>query len=717
MDRKTIDKTFVRQHDSTDCGAACLLSVIKYHGGDSSIRRIRDLSGTSQRGTTMLGLYQAARRMGLEAEGVESDSLQELACHGKPCILVTLIDGRYSHYMVLYGYEKGLFIIGDPARGVSEYAPEELSAIWTGKCLIMEPGKGFVRNADIRKGKREWMASLVREDVGILAVCTLIGIVLSVLGMIMAVFSQKLVDEILPSRDMSKLLWGIGMLLFLLLARACMDALRSRMLIMQSCDFNNRIIGFFFKRLLALPKSFFDNRKTGDLTARLNDTRRIQTVVSNIAGDALINVLMIAVSVVFIAVYSWKIAIVSIVSLPLFFAIIYRSNRTVVRRQTEVMGAYAMTESGFVNTIAGVPAIKSFGREDFFYRLNLMVYSLFQEKVCSLGKTQISIGMVSGITGILIMTGIIAYGSVMVFEGSMSTGELMAVLSISGSLFPSVASLATVVVPVNEAKVALDRMFEITGPGNESEDTVNSPSCMKSVDSLALEDVTFRFTGCRKILDSVSLYFRKGEINCIVGESGCGKSTLLQIVQGFYAAESGRIKIDGVQVAGRNPGLIASVPQDIYVFNGTVMENICFGTVPESVESVEDFCRGYGFDAFIDRLPDGLMTIVGEEGINLSGGQRQLIAFARALYNSSAEILLIDEMTSAMDRNLEKAVCGILNKIKDRYIIVFATHRLETAKMISDHIYVIEDAVVRAAGTHDELMASRNFYSEYWRQS
>lgn len=715
MDRKTINKTFTRQHDSSDCGAACLLSLLRYYGGDSTIQKVRELSGTSQTGTTLLGLYQAAQSLGFKAEGAEAGGIKDLIEYGKPVILTSLLEGKYEHYMVCYGYEDGTFIIGDPAEGVSAYTPDDLMSVWTMKCLLLEPGEAFVSRSDIMSRKRRWLIDLLKEDAGILTASVAIGIVISVLGMVMAVFSQKLVDDVLPSHDIRKLFTGLALVLVLLMARVGADAIRSRLLIMQGRNFNNRIIDFFFRRLLNLPKPFFDMRKTGDMTARLNDTRRIQTVISTLAGETAINLLMVLVSMIFLAVYSWEIALVSVVCAPVFFWIIYRDNKRIIRQQTEVMGSYAVTESNFISTITGIATIKNFGRQDIFGKLNRMLYSIFQDRVFSLGKTQIRIGVLSGIASVLIMTGLVAYGAMSVFHGRMTTGELMAVLGITGSLFPAIASLALVAIPVNEAKVAFDRMFEIIGAG-ENTDKSHEVPVLHDVKKLCIENLSFRFTGRKLLLEDVDMEFRKGEIVCIVGESGCGKSTLMQILQGFYAPESGCVKIDGVRIDAPAPDVISAVPQDIYIFNGTVLENICFGQVPEDLNEVAEFCREYGFDRFIDELPGGLMTIVGEEGINLSGGQKQLIAFARALYHEPSEILLLDEMTSSMDRETERAVCDILDTIRDIFITVFVTHRLETAKRLADRIYVISGGRVQASGTHEQLMRTDNFYSEYWRQ-
>jgi ATP-binding cassette subfamily B protein len=159
--------------------------------------------------------------------------------------------------------------------------------------------------------------------------------------------------------------------------------------------------------------------------------------------------------------------------------------------------------------------------------------------------------------------------------------------------------------------------------------------------------------------------------------------------------------------------MISAVPQDVFVYNGTVIENICFGQIPKDITQVIVFCREYGLEKFFNELPQGLMTVVGEEGINLSGGQKQLLALARALYKPF-QILLLDETTSAMDRLAESTVCEILNKVRSDKIVIFVTHRLQTVKKIADIIYAIKHGSIEASGSHDQLMKTSNFYSEYW---
>lgn len=716
MDRKRLENSFVRQHDITDCGVACLLSLIRYYGGESSILHLREISGTSNTGTTLLGLYQAAETMGFDAQGAEANGIPDLIEHGKPCILAVIIDKTLSHFVVCYGYENGRFIISDPGKGVNEMTEEELSEIWTKKCLLLEPNASFVKKETISGKKKTWIRDLLREDYGLLGASIAIGLVIAILGMVMAVFSQKLVDDVLPSHNTTKLVAGIILVLILLLAKVAISALRSKLLITQSRNFNNRIIRFFFGKLLRLPKAFFDTRKTGDMVARLNDTRRIQSVIGMLAGETIINVLILIVALVFLFVYSWKVALVALFCMPVFYWIVSKSNKKIVSQQRDVMSSYAMSESGFINTIGGISDIKSFSVQDSFLKLNEFLYSTFQGKVFSLGQTQIGIGIWAGISSTIIQIGLIALCSAFVFSDSMTTGELMAIIGITGTLFPAVASLALVMIPINEAKVAFDRMFEIVDA--QEEDAESDDAEVIPARRLEVKDLAFRFIGRKRLFSDVSLAFESGTITSIVGESGCGKSTLCQILERFYAPEEGSILIDGKPVSDIPlelwRSLVSFVPQQTYLYNGTVLENICFGKIPKDLNEIVLFCQRYGFDTFLSELPNGLGTLVGEEGINLSGGQSQLVSFARALYKPS-KILILDEMTAAMDRRTEKHICKLLDELRKDHIIIFVTHRLETARLLSDRIVVMEGGSVKAQGTHEQLMKTDNFYSEYWR--
>lgn len=713
---KHIEKTHTLQLDQSDCGVACLLSIIKFYQGNHSIEKLRELSGTTKQGTTMLGLYQVANNVGLKAEGYEAD-IQSLIEHNQPVILHVVIDKQLQHYVVCYEYSKeNGFLIGDPAKGIYFLSVEELDKIWESKsCLTLEPTDKFEKSITSKNNKRKWFIDLIKQDDKLLWISVLLGVIIACLGMAMSIFSQKLIDDILPSHKITKLVSGIGLLTILLLARVGISVLREYFLLNQTKDFNNRINNQFFSSLLHLPKSFFDTRKTGELVARLNDTQRIQSVIKLLTSSLVIDVLVSIISLVFLFGYSWKVGLISLLSLPIYFYIIYRSNKKIIQSQTEVMQSYAFNEGNYINTIQGISTIKNDNKQDVFKNLNQTVFGVFQEKIFNLGKINIQLSWQSGLASVFFLIGVLVYTSIQVFNKEIKLGELMAILGIVGSLLPSIANLALISIPINEAKIAFNRMYEFASMEKEPE----GGQTISEIENITVRDLSFRFAGRKELFKNINLNIERGKLVAVVGDSGSGKSTLGQILQRFYSFESGSIKVNNdyelkdIELKSfRN--LIGVIPQEINIFNGTVIDNILLGDTV-TPETIMDFITQYGFSDYFNQLPQGLATIVGEEGINLSGGQKQIIAFARVLYKQP-QFLILDEATSAMDRNTEKFSMELLEKIKPNCAIFFISHRLNTLKNIADEIYVLEYKTITHYGNHKQLLKTNNFYSQYWEE-
>lgn len=713
---KQIEKTHILQLDQSDCGVACLLSIIKFYQGNHSIEKLRELSGTTQQGTTLLGLYQVANSLGFNTEGCEAD-IPSLIQHNKPVILHVVIDKQLQHYVVCYEYSKeNGFLIGDPAKGIYFLSVEELDKIWESKkCLTLEPTDKFDKSITSKNNKRKWFIDLIKQDDKLLWISVLLGVVIACLGMAMSIFSQKLIDDILPSHKITKLVSGIGLLTILLLARVGIAVLREYFLLQQTKDFNNRINNQFFSSLLHLPKSFFDTRKIGELVARLNDTQRIQSVIKLLTSSLVIDVLVSIISLVFLFGYSWKVGLISLLSLPIYFYIIYRSNKKIIQSQTEVMQSYAFNEGNYINTIQGISTIKNDNKQEVFKNLNQTVFGIFQEKIFNLGKINIQLSWQSGLASVLFLIGVLVYTSIQVFNKEIKLGELMAILGIVGSLLPSIANLALISIPINEAKIAFNRMYEFASMEKEPE----GGQTISEIENITVRDLSFRFAGRKELFKNINLNIERGKLVAIVGESGSGKSTLGQILQRFYSFENGSIKVNNeyelndIELKSfRN--LIGVIPQEINIFNGTVIDNILLGDTV-TPETIMEFISQYGFLDYFNQLPQGLGTIVGEEGINLSGGQKQIIAFARVLFKKP-QFLILDEATSAMDRNTEKFSMELLDKIKPQCAIFFISHRLNTLKNIADEIYVLEDKTITHFGNHEQLLQTINFYSEYWEE-
>lgn len=717
--RKRAEKAFVLQHESTDCGAAALLSIVRYYGGESSIVHIREISGTSGSGTTMLGLCQAARNMGFEAQGVVADGVDELKEADYPCILNVQIENIFLHYVVCYGYENGHFLIGDPGCGIKEYTESELKEIWNGYCLLLQPTSSFELSDNIKKRKWNWIYSLIRDDLGLLISSLIIGVVTTVIGLSMTLFSQILVDDILPNKNLDKIIAGLSIVLIITLCGVLLSALRSKLILTQNRDFNNRVIRFFLSKLLHLPKLFFDTRKTGDIITRLNDTKRIQSVISYIISSVLIDVIILVVYVLFIFRYSVTIGLITLACSPVIYWIIAKHNKTIIAQQKDVMSSAALCESELINTVEGISDIKSYFRFPFFLEKNCLLNALRQEKGYELGNTNIKISIEAGLFSAIVNVGLIALCSYFVLTDKMTIGVLMAVISIFSTIFAKVSGMATLMIPINEARVIFSRMFEFVDTRENTDETmVSEQPAELEPESLSLDNISFRFIGRKNLFDGLSMEFKKGTITSIVGECGCGKSTLCQILERFYNPDKGRLLLNGNDASmiplNEWSKMIAFVPQEIFLCNGTLLENICFGEKVESFEEVKDFCEKYGFDRFFRELPEGLFTVIGEGGVKLSGGQKQLVAFARALFRPHS-IFILDEMTAAMDRKTESFINDLLIKMKEDHIIICVTHRLDTARQISDRIAVIENGVVAENGSHQELMQTDNYYSQYWK--
>jgi ATP-binding cassette, subfamily C, bacteriocin exporter len=715
MNLKHIKKTHTLQLDQSDCGVACLMSIIKLYQGNNTIERLRELSGTTKQGTTMLGLYQVANKIGFTAEGCEAD-IQALIDHKQPVILHVLIENKSQHYVVCYHYDESRgFLIGDPSKGLYYLSKTELEKIWISKnCLTLEVNEDFVKEKTETNLQRKWFLEILKEDYKLLWISVLLGFFVAGLGMAMSLFSQKLIDDILPSHNIKKLISGIGLLTILLLARVGLAILREFFLLQQSKDFNNRINNQFFSSLLHLPKPFFDTRKIGELIARLNDTQRVQNVIKTLTSSLVIDVLISIISLGFLFSYSWKLGLISLLSLPIYFYIIYRSNKKIINAQKEVMQSYAFNESNYINTIQGISTIKNDNKQEIFGKTNNLIFANFQEKIFNLGKINITLSWQSGLASVFFLVGILIYTSIQVFNKEIKTGELIAILGIVGSLLPSIANLALVAIPINEAKIAFNRMYEFASIEKEKKEGLE----ISAIEQITIQNLSFRFAGRSELFHTVNIEIKKGKFIAIVGESGSGKSTLGQILQRFYSFESGNIIVNNkhqlseVQLENyRN--LIGVIPQEIIIFNGNVVDNILLGAI-ETPENLIKFIEKYGFDVYFNQLPQGLATILGEEGINLSGGQKQIIALARVLYKKP-QFLILDEATAAMDRNTENFTMALFQKIKPNCAIFFISHRLNMLKNVADTIYVLDNKTISHFGNHQDLMNTSNFYSDYWK--
>jgi ATP-binding cassette subfamily B protein len=377
------------------------------------------------------------------------------------------------------------------------------------------------------------------------------------------------------------------------------------------------------------------------------------------------------------------------------------------------MAAHAKLESSYINTIQGISTIKSGNKENWFSLLVKNVYSFYQDKIYSIGLLSTKIGLWSQIISIIVLTSVIMVCSIMVLDEVLLAGQMMALISIVSTIMPSVGNLALANIQLQEARVAFDRMYEFASSELEYNNTVDKEKKEWEFRSMQIKKLSFRFPGRSLLLDNISFCLKKGEIITLFGEIGCGKSTLLSILQRFYSYDSGDILINDdywskIDIKSWRKQ-IATVPQQPKLFVGTLAGNIKVDIKDEKeYGDIINFCKQEGFDRFFENFQQGYMTLLGENGVNLSGGQQQLILLARALY-SKPKLLLLDEPTSAMDRKTEQFVLDVLNRHKTTMGILLVTHRVQLAKH-TNHIYILEKGTITANGSHGQLASYDNLY-------
>ena len=671
---KNIEKAFVKQSNQSWCGLACLSILCRYYGGDISQEKLVKLSGTNVSGTTLLGLYQAANTIGLEAEGLEGN-VEELSKLDNPAILHFTLEDGLLHYVVYFGKSGDKFILADPAKGISYIDYCTLDKLWKSKTLLsVKKGESFKDAKDINKAKYEWLKSLLKPDFQILSIVLILSIVVSVLGITLALFSQKLVDDILPSKDFNRLILGTIILTALLLAKNFISYLKIVLSARQLKEFSNRIVGQFYSVILYLPKVFFDSLKTGELTARLNDASRIQRTISYIFGTFIIDVLTIIVVAIFLFIYWWPTGLITIIGSLLFAYVFLKNAKKIIEGQKGVMVNYAQSESYFFNSVQGIDVIKSYGRENVFSSSGKGIYSVFQNSIFDLTILNNKIGLWAQNIAVILIISVISIGSYGVISDKITLGELMAIMAFSSTLLGSMSSLMGAYFTYQEAKVAYNRLYEFVSIEGEEITATNE---LLSVYSLEIKNVSFRYVGRPLVLKNINFLAKKGETLAIVGDIGCGKSTLLSLILRLYWLETGDILANNKSISqfslNQWRAQIGLMPQDIKLFNATLIENISLEATEENFKKAIDLCEKLGMSEYFNSLPLSYLTRVGEDGINLSGGQRQLVGLCRALFMNPS-VLLLDEPTNNMDKKSSSLFWEIIENEKKTRICIIVTH-------------------------------------------
>lgn len=707
----------IKQRDITDCGAACLASVAAHYKLEMPVAKIRQMASTDQKGTNILGLIEAATKMGFSAKGVRGD-FEELKDVPMPVIAHVIVKKVLHHFVVLYKVTDKTVEYMDPGDGqIHKVNPDEFKEMWTGVLVLLMPNDEFKAISEkVSTWSRFWY--LVRPHRAVMIQSLVGAIIYTILGLSTSIYVQKIIDHVFIGRNTNLLNLLSLVMIGLLLMQVVIGIYKTLFIIKVGQRIDARLILGYYKHLLTLPQRFFDTMRVGEIISRINDAVKIRAFINDVSIGFLVNIFIVLFSFALMFTFYWKLALVMLLVIPLYTIIYWITNRLNKKIERRLMEESAELESQLVESITSAGTIKRFGAEDHANIKTEVRFIALLRTVYQSGLNNIFSSTSSEVVSRLFTIILLWVGAGYVLQNEITPGELMSFYALTGYLTGPVSSLIGMNKTIQNALIAADRLFEIMDLEVESSaDTF--PIKKENVGDIIFKNVKFRYGSRANVFDDLTITFPKGKISGVVGESGSGKSTLVSLLQNLYTLQSGNIYIgeyDIKFIANASLRQIVSVvPQRIDLFAGNVLENIALGDYQPDMQKVVSICNKLGMMDFVENLPNGFGTYLGENGASLSGGQKQRIAIARALYRDP-EILILDEATASLDPGSEQFVQQTIRMLAtEGKTIIFITHRLAAVQEF-DRLYVMDKGKLIEEGSHVELLAKEGKYYEMIRK-
>ncbi len=711
----------ILQPDAMDCGPTCLQMIAKYHGRYYSLETLRRHSHITREGVSMLGISDAAEAIGFRTMGVKVDYDKLLEEQPVPFIA----HWNQEHFVVVYKIEKDKVCVADPAHGKVDFSREEFIKSWAstvkegerqGVCLLLEPTPEFYNREEesLQKNGFAFLFKYLRPHKKFIIQLVLGLLVGSLLQLVVPFLTQAVVDIGINTQNINFIYLVLAAQLMLFLSRMSVEFIRSWIMLHISTRINISLISDFLIKLMRLPIRFFDTKMTGDIIQRIEDHSRIEHFLTGQTLSVLFSMVNLVIFGAVMAYYSVKIFVVFLIGSTLYFAWVYlfmRKRRDIDYKRFAQMSS---EQSNLIQLITGMQEIKLNNCEkQKRWEWERIQARLFRVNVQSLSLSQYQQvgGLFFNETKNIVIT---IMAALAVVQGQMTLGMMLSVQYILGQLNSPIDQMISFVHSAQDAKISLERLGEIHNKEDEESFEADRLTQLPSKTDLQINGVTFQYEGPHspKVLDRVSIPIPARKVTAIVGTSGSGKTTLIKMLLGFYSPVEGEIKVGDNNLNNFNQGWWRSkcgvVMQDGFIFSDTIAKNIAVGDEYINRERLLYAVKVANIQEYIDGLPLGYNTKIGQEGVGLSQGQKQRILIARAVYKDP-EYIFLDEATNALDANNEKVIMENLDHFfKGRTVIVVA-HRLSTVRN-ADRIIVLEKGKVVETGSHPELVDRSGAY-------
>jgi ATP-binding cassette subfamily B protein len=715
---------FYKQPDAKDCGPTCLRIIAKYYKKSIPLQHLRTLSETTREGSGLLGLSNAAENLGFRTLGVKIDFDTLVADAPLPCI----VHWNKNHYVVVYKIDKAEKVyISDPSYDLITYPKEEFIKHWIGEnaddkteegiALILETSPSFYKNEFEEEEQKTSFSFLSRYLIKYkslviqLAVGLLAG---SLLSLIFPFLTQSIVDVGIQNQDINFIYLILLAQVMLFMGKMGIDIIRSWILLHLSTRINISIISDFFIKLMRLPVSFFDTRMTGDIMQRINDHHRIEQLLTSSSLNTLFSMVNLLIFSIVLLVYDYRLFVVYFIGAILYIVWISFFLKKRKELDYKMFSQIAQEQSTVIELINGMQEIKMHNAEkQKRWGWEFLQVKLFKIKIKALSLEQwqsVGGGFINQIKDILVSF----LAAKLVLSGNLTLGMMLSVQYIIGQLNSPLLQLIDFIKQTQDAKISLERLGEIHDKKDEEDSDEQYASEIPQKD-IELTNISFRYTGSDAfVFQDLNLVIPYQKTTAIVGASGSGKTTLLKLITKFYEPNQGDIKIGSTDMKNISPRFwrdhCGVVMQESYVFNDTIANNIAIGEDTIDKQKLRKAIEIANIQSFIESLPLSYNTKIGNEGIGISGGQKQRLFIARAVYKSP-DYIFFDEATSALDANNEKIIIENLEQFFQGKTAIVIAHRLSTVKH-ADNIIVLDKGKVIEQGNHQDLVAQKG---EYYR--
>ena len=677
---------YISQVDQRDCGVAALAMILKNYGSSYSLAYLRELAQTSREGTSALGLVEAAKQLGLETQAIRADlDLFKQENLSYPFIAHVVKDGGLQHYYTVFGQAKGQVVVGDPdpSTKVIKMSLEEFDKEWTGVALFFEPGKNYIKYKEKVPGLLSFLPILFRRK-GLIAVIVLLSFLVTLVNIIGSYYLQSIIDRLIPQEDYALLTMISLGLCIAYIAQQVFTFFKDYLLHRLGNYLSIAVILPYIKHVLSLPISFFSSRRTGEITSRFGDANTIIDALASTILSIFLDVTIVITLAVALILQNRSLFLMTLTVVPLYVLIILAFYKLFEKENYQLMEANSQVNTAVIDDLRGIETLKSLRVEERRYQEIEVKFHDYLKKSLSKAKWQLTQdGLKTGVQ-LVFNVFILWYGAQLVMEGQLSSGQLITYNMLLNYFTTPLINIINLQSKIQQAKVANNRLQEVYVVNKEEKGQLKD-LFFKQLD---LKGVSHRFSYQQETLHNIDLTINKGEK---IAQSGSGKTTLAKILSGYHTKSSGHVSLDKGSISQAElRQLVTYVPQQTYVFTGTILENLLLGLEGEVDEQVIlRACEQADILADIQKMPLGFQTQVSEDG-GLSGGQKQRLAIARALL-SKQPILIFDEATSGLDSDTESRVMANLAKIKRT--MIFIAHRNSVRQHVSRVVTMVSGQI------------------------